>query len=32
MTGYGPYDCLLVFGLAILFGIVGLWLIDRGVV
>ena len=32
MTGYGPYDCLIVFGLAILFGIVGLILIDKEIV
>ena len=32
MTGYGPADCMIVFGLAILFGIVGLILIDKGVV
>ena len=31
MTGYGPADCMIVFGLAILFGIVGLILIDKEV-
>ena len=32
MTGYGPIDCLLIFGLVALFGIIGLILIDKGVV
>lgn len=32
MTGYGPADCLIIFGLAILLGIVGLILIDKEIV
>lgn len=32
MVGYGPIDCLIIFGSVALFGLIGLWLIDKGVV